>query len=235
MAKKCDHTFLSLLNGTEQTQRISLALSPDELKLNDISLEGWMEFAFNFAQEVNYFDIDNHSIPSGNWESFFIEKANIQDFVARIEEDNSLTPHLTLFVCFLKLLEFSQTRFNNLTKKHLDFYYSEILKIDKKAPVMDRVHLIFELAKNAQPALISENTTVEAGKDESAKKMQYAIEKEIVINKAKVVQLKSLYHHRKSNDLNPNEHSEITTANVVNSLDGSGEPFKEDPVWLPFG
>lgn len=235
MAKKCDHTFLSLLNGTEQTQRFSLALSPEELKLNDISLEGWMEFAFNFAQEVNYFGIDNDLIPSGNWESFFIEKANIQDFVAGIEDDNSLTPHLTLFVCFLRLLEFSQSRFNKLTKKHLDFYYSEILKIDKKAPVMDSVHLIFELAKNAQPALISENTEVEAGKDASGKRMQYATQKEIVVNKAKVTQLKSIYHHRKTNNLNPNEYSEITTASVVNSLDGAGEAFKEDPVWLPFG
>ena len=33
-----------------------------------------MEFAYNFAKEVNYFGIENEVTPSGDWEKFFIEK-----------------------------------------------------------------------------------------------------------------------------------------------------------------
>src|SRR5690606_25773209 len=115
--------------GTEQTQRSISAMLPENLKLNDFSTEDWMKFAYNFASEMNYFSVENATIPSGNWESFFVEKSKIKSLLSEAENSNRLSPHLTLFVCFLKLIEISNTRFNSLTKRHLDFYYREILQI----------------------------------------------------------------------------------------------------------
>lgn len=235
MAKDCENKFLINHKGTEQTQRSLSAMLPENLKLNDFSTENWMEFAFNFAKEVNYFSIENETVAAGNWESFFIKKEEIAAFMNNAETSNSLSPHLTLFVCFLKLMEISKTRFNALTKRHLDFYYNEILQIDKKAPVADSVHLIFELAKNILSTKVDAQTLLEARKDADGKRLQYATDKEVVLNKTKVAALKSVYHHRKTNNLNPNELNGLFAAAVVNSADGKGEPFKTDANWLPFG
>jgi len=231
MAKKCDHSFLTLHAGTEQSQRLKASLLPENYKLNDFSTEQWMEFAYNFAKEVKYYDLQSDKVDSGNWESFFIQKDAIASFVSELEADNNLAPHLTLFISFLNLLEITKERFNKITQRHLDFYYQEILQIDKKAPLEDQVHLVFELAKNAETAQIEEGTLVEAGKDAEGKRMQYATNIELVANKAKIAALKSVYHHR-SNDPKPNG---LFVADVVNSLDGKGEPFKDEAAWLPFG
>lgn len=235
MAKNCENKFLKNHQGTEQAQRSPIALLPQNLKLNDFSTEDWMKFAYNFASEVNYFSVENATAPSGNWESFFVEKDKIEKFLAEAETSHGLSPHLALFVCFLKLMEISKAHFNGLTKRHLDFYYKKILQIDKKPPVADSVHLIFELAKNFSTSKIEEHTLVEAGKDASGKRLQYATEKEVVLKKARVASLKSVYHHRKTNNLNPNEHNGLFAAPIVNSADGNGEPFKTDANWLPFG
>ncbi|MCG2418342.1 baseplate J/gp47 family protein [Aequorivita sp. F47161] len=235
MAKDCENKFLINQMGTEQTQRTISNILPENLNLNDFSVEEWMEFAYNFANEVNYFNIDNATTPSGNWESFFVEKEKIKQFLAEAETSNSLSPHLALFVCFLQLMEISKKRFNSIAKRHLDFYYNRILQINKKAPVADSVHLIFELAKNITNSKVDEHTLLEAGKDSTGNRLQYTTDKEVVINKAKVTVLKSVYHHRKTNNLNPNENNGLFAAAVVNSSDGNGEPFKTDANWLPFG
>src|SRR5690606_27464854 len=235
MAKNCENKFLKNHKGTEQTQRSISAMLPENLKLNDFSTEDWMKFAFNFASEVNYFSVENATVPSGNWESFFIKKEKIKKFLSDAENSNRLSPHLSLFVCFLKLLEVSKSHFNALSKRHLDFYYNEILQIDKKAPVADSVHLIFELAKSFTESKVDEHSLLEAGKDVLGKRLQYATDKEVVINKANLLAIKSVYHHRKINNLNPNELNGLFAASAVNSADGKGEPFKTDANWLPFG
>ncbi len=88
MAKKCDHSFLTLHPGTEQSQRLKASLLPENYKLNDFSTSEWMEFAYNFAKEVNYFDLESDKVPTDNWESFFIQKDEIETFVSALEDDS---------------------------------------------------------------------------------------------------------------------------------------------------
>lgn len=235
MSKKCDHTFLSNQPGTSQFQRMKAALLPENFNLNEFSIEQWMQFAYSLAQELNYFSVEDSENPLGNWQDFFLKEDEIGEFVASLEKEANVTPHLTLFITFIKLLEFTKKRFNELTKRHLDFYYEQILQISKKEAVVDQVHILFELAKNAEENLIEESTLAEAGKDAEGKRMQYATEEEYVANKTTVSYLKSLYHHRKKGSLNPLEKNGFSYAPMVNSLDGKGEDFKEDSSWYPFG
>ncbi|HAT65150.1 MAG TPA: hypothetical protein DCS66_11200, partial [Flavobacteriaceae bacterium] len=97
------------------------------------------------------------------------------------------------------------------------------------------MHLLFDLAKNAEEALLSEGTLLVAGKDSSGKKMQYALNEERVFNKAKIASLRSVYHHRKTNNLNPLETHGIYAAPAINTKDGLEEPLEEGDTWLPFG
>ncbi len=171
--------------------------------MHDFDLFDWLLFANNFAKHVNFFDKDDAATPQGNWGNFFFGddanaiprresveyksmKKQVTDLISQFEQDSNLTPHLTLFVCFLKLLDFSKNAFNNLTKRHLDFYYNEILQIEKNDAKEDKVYVIFELAKKAIQERIPEGTLLDGEKDVNGKKRVYKTGKELIANQAKV-------------------------------------------------
>ena len=214
--------------GTDQQQRFLEVLNPTVISLMDFGTTDWMTFARKFAAQVNFFDLENK--PDGNWEDFFVADSEVKSLLENAESNQSLNPHLALFVCFLKLLDFSKKHFNQLTQRHLDFYYREILKIDKRTPVSDQVHVIFELAKNTVQEKIDSATALDAGKDALGKKLVYKTTEELIANKTTVAQIKNLYHHAEPNLKG------IKACEVANSFDGLGAPAPSgDLKWYPFG
>lgn len=242
--KKTD-TFSHYREGKSQMQRFLAELDPGNLELHDFDLFDWLLFANNFAQRVNYFDKNDNTTPKGNWGNFFLGddanaiprresveyksmKKQVTDLISQFEQDSSLTPHLTLFVCFLKLLDFSKKAFNNLTKRHLDFYYNEILQIEKNDARPDKAYVIFELAKKAIQERIPGGTLLDGGKDAGGKKRVYKTNEELIANQAKVVEIKSF--------LNDAKKRELKMAPVANSADGLGDKLPEESNYLwPFG
>ncbi|MBD8489283.1 baseplate J/gp47 family protein [Echinicola sp. CAU 1574] len=249
MSENCNHIddVIFQRNGTDQKNRFTKILDPDSIELHDFDVEDWILFAYNFAQNINYFKVDNDQIPSGNWQDFFNHfgiasstipkridpsykslKESISTTLSDLESESAVTPHMTLFICFLRLLELSKDRLNGLTKKHLDFYYQEVLQISKLEPVADQVHVIFEIAKKSVDEKIEVNTSLDGGKDGFGQKRIYKTKQELIANKAQVSQLKSLYI---DHDL-----QEIKKCPVSNSFDGKGKALvKESPYWWPFG
>jgi hypothetical protein len=244
------NTILSVLtsNGSDQKQRYLNALQPENIRLNDFELTDWVLFAHNFSEYVNYFETSNSQTPSGNWKPFFdffkwngekpsIEnqlkldrvKKELTDLIEENKKGYAITPHLTLFLTFLMLLENSKKRYNNLTKRHLDFYYSQILHIDKLPATPDKVYLIFELAKNALQEKIEAKTGFDGGKDTLGKTRTYYTNNELIANKTVVSLLKNIY-----NDI---DEKKITASPVANSYDGLGAAFpdKNNTQWWPFG
>lgn len=227
MSKDCNHTDILLKrNGTNQNQRYIDALSPESVKLHDFNIEDWMMFAHAFAEHVNYFDTETNA-KAGNWQQFFVKKETIKNLLDEAEVNKDLNPHITLFVCFLKLIELSQKRLNNLTKRHLDFYYKEVLKLSNKEAIPDKVHLLFELAKNASDVRVEEKTAVDAGKDANGNKRIYKTQNELIVNNAKVASLKNVIHKKGSG---------VKYSEIANSFDGLGGDFPDDNIkWWPFG
>lgn len=232
----CGKEILIAREGTEQQQRYIDALDPEYFKLNEFSLNDWMQFAFRFAQHVNYFDTSDFQNPSGNWQDFFAPGKGLENFLkafdldenVNLPESKNISPHLALFISFLKLLQISQDRFNQLTKKHLDFYYKQILNIQKLPATPDKVHLIFELARNVLDTKIAEDTELDGGKDALGKKRIYKTTEELIANQIKISQLRSIY--------NDHDHSKIKAADVANSYDGAGAGFPDGDIkWWPFG
>ncbi|MFL9833759.1 baseplate J/gp47 family protein [Chryseobacterium terrae] len=242
--KKTD-TFSHYREGKSQMQRFLAELDPGNLELHDFDLFDWLLFANNFAKRVNYFDKDDNTTPKGNWGNFFLGddtnaiprresieyksmKKQVADLMSQFEQDSNLTPHLTLFVCFLKLLDFSKKAFNNLTKRHLDFYYNEILQIEKNDAKSDKVYVIFELAKKAIQEKIPTGTLLDGDKDANGKKRIYKTNEELIANQAKVVEVKSF--------LNDAKKRELKMAPKANSADGIGDKLPEESnYWWPFG
>jgi hypothetical protein len=248
MCNNSDHTndILFKRNGTDQGDRLNTVLDPDNLELHDFDMEDWLLFTYNFAKQVNFFETNDSENPSGNWQEIFDHfgipenisnkngktynkvKQSISETLSNIQFEGTLTPHMTLFVCFLKLLELSKTRFNLITKKHLDFFYKDILQIEKLPAKADKVHVIFELAKKITEEQIPAQTELDAGKDAKGNKLIYKTTEELIANKAQITQLKSVYNDIKL--------GQIKASEVANSLDGNGESLKEEAkYWFPFG
>lgn len=234
MSDNCNEITNDLKRGgTDQMDRNIDSLNPDLLKLQDFGIEQWMQFAYNFAKDVNFFATTDDQNPAGNWEPFFKDNTDLRTLLGIYQTDNKLTPHLTLFICFLRLLEFSDRRFNLITKRHLDFYYQEILQVSKLPAEVDKVYVLFELAKNIETTLLEKGTELDGDKDLSGKKRIYALKEAFAANKAQIAQLKNVYNapSNQGNVIYP-----VKAAPVANSFDGKGEDFPvEDHAWWPFG
>ena len=249
MSNDCSNIDSSIFkrNGANQKERYSNALEPNNLELQDFEIEDWLLFAYNFAQHVNFFDVNDDVNPSGDWQELFnhfgfldkkipkrtdkafaLLKEKITQTLAEVEVNKNFTPHMTLFVCFLKLLELSKKRLNLITGKHLDFFYNDILKIQKLPAKADKVNIIFELAKKSIEERIAVGTALDAGKDKSGNKLTYKTSEEFIANKTSIAYLKNIY-----NDF---ALGEIKNSEIANSLDGQGEALKDDAkYWFPFG
>lgn len=241
MSKKCN-TITGVLKrkGTDQLLRNKLELDPGSVELMDFDLEDWMKFAYNFAKHVNYFGEKNSKIADGDWQSFFKDNTELKKLLENLDQSNSLTPHLTLFICFLRLLDFSKKRFNKITKRHLDFFYTEILKLEKEPAQSDSAYVVFELAKSFDQEKLTKGLGLNGGKDVNGNQLTYELTEELVANKAKVAQLKNLYYHKsgllEGGGVEPDVDHYMRVSQVANSFDGKGEDFPgEDVSWLPFG
>lgn len=236
MSSNCNDIMSILLReGTDQMMRNQTYLDPNTIQLQDFGIEEWMKFAYHFAQDVNFFSTLDAEAPDGNWQDFFKDDTELKKLLSTYKSENNLTAHLTLFICFIKLIDFSKNRFNELTKRHLDFYYSEILKISKLPETNDKVHVLFELAQNIDQTTLPLGTELDGGKDQLGKKRIYSLTEDFYPNKAKTVAFKSVYND--PNGQIGGLNYPIKCAPVANSFDGitANEFPKDDQSWYAFG
>ena len=234
-----DTTFLlnNILksDGTNQNQRLLPALNPDAVKVDERGIANLLSFTYNLSKQINFFNSNN--IAEGDWREFFnffvdpvaddVLFAD-EDIVAIINQKADFAPHFALLLTFIKLFGYLQNDINAITQKRLDFYLTQILQLQAKAPLPDKVNLVFQLSKNLSDHLLSAGTQFKA-KDKNGKSLIYQSDNEIVINKAQIKGLKSLY-------IDAADHYKIYTADVANSADGEGKPFAEaNAKWSAFG
>ncbi len=146
-----------------------------------------------------------------------------------LTENNAHEPHYTLFLAFLRLLEFARNHANSLTGRHLDFYYKEVLQLKEKPAEPNHAHIIHELAKHVESHLLKKATPYKAGKDSTAKDVTYTLDEDFVPNVAKVTSLKSVYHTL------PGAGPRLYAYPIANSADGNGaELTSPDQQWPPY-
>ena len=145
-------------------------------------------------------------------------------------QKNSFPPHLALWKVFLQLFEHAQTHLNGFTKRHQDFYFEKILRLKKKEQTPDSVHVLFKLSKNQSEHLLKKGTLLKAGKDRDGKNLFYEMANDLVVNRARVEQVKTQFVDWKNND-------KTYAAPAANSADGAGADFvnKEAAKWPSFG
>jgi len=223
--------------GTSQQDRIISALQPGSAPMHEWEMEDYLHFAFDYAAHVRFFDLKSDQLPTGNWQTFFQAFQSdeaIQDFVTQVKAENqSIQPHLALFIAFISLLKHSQNHLNKFTGRHLGFYYKKVLKLEGKKPAGDHVHIIFELAKNATLEKVPKDTQLNGGKDAFGKLRYYQTTDELVVNPSKISQLKNMLH---VTEANADDHLGKGLYHAVKADKADGlEADAEDGLWAPFG
>lgn len=155
-------------------------------------------------------------------------KASLESFAGH-------TPHYGLWLAFLQLFEHARKELNAFTGRHLDFYFRDVLRLGNRAAVPDKVHVLFELGRGHEAQLLEAGSLFRAEKDKLGKAIFYALDNDIVINRASVAELRGLQIEALGSS-SPLEQVPLA-APVVRSRDGLGEVdlAKDDPSWPPFG
>jgi hypothetical protein len=140
------------------------------------------------------------------------------------------SPHNGLILAFLRLFNVARKELNQLTDRHLNFYYHDVLRIDRKPAHPDSAHVVFTLAKNVPSLTLDKGISLQAGKDADGKPLRYRLADTVTLNQSEITSLKSVFLD--SDALQGG----IYTAEVANSLDGLGKPLPaDDPSWFAFG
>ncbi|MBL7827755.1 MAG: baseplate J/gp47 family protein, partial [Saprospiraceae bacterium] len=128
------------------------------------------------------------------------------------------------------------------------------LRIKAKAAKADQAHLVFEMAKHLEQYLVTKDKAFKDGKDLAGKDVIFLLDDEIVLDKAKVESLRTLFLNFQDGDVNKYStcppasgtdpdltfHSYINgvyIASKANSADGAGAEFPENqtPNWPTMG
>lgn len=162
------------------------------------------------------------------------EQSMEQSFFPLKEElQKQHTPHLALLFAFLKLFQHLQADLNTYTKKHLDFFYKQVLQLKPRPAVPDKVHLVFEIQKQLKKYLLKKGLLAKDGKDNNKAEVLFALDDEIVVNKTQVADKRTLFLNNQ--DIAEHTYVEgVYMAPDAGKADGVDKDFKDgDPVSFP--
>lgn len=203
-------------SGTNRGNRLLESLLPGYVAVDGRKIEDLKAYAKALAAQLKFRTSLNTW--NGDWASFFEKE---------IDPDQRTDPHFALFLAFLQNYLLAQADLNLLTKKHLDFFYRDILRLKEKAAEADQAYLIIQLAKHVGEHLLPKNSEFKAGKDDIGKEIIFKNQEDQAINKTEVASLKALCK---------DQNGRFYISPVANSADGKGaEILPPDGRWNPFG
>lgn len=230
-------------DGTSRRNRKSAELDVNYISIEERSIADLLRFVLRFAEQLNYYDKANR--PDGNWKLFFggdpfpgqtrdetgltdAEQTYIDEMVDYLQDPRRFAddtqkrelysaPHRVLLLAWLKLLDYARQQFSELTGRHLDHYYRTVLQLREKQAVPDRVNLVFGLAGPATEYLLARHTSLDGGRDSSGKPRRYALDDDILLNRAQVARINTLYVQRRIVDLESIHNSDGATDPGVKS------------------
>jgi hypothetical protein len=140
-----------------------------------------------------------------------------------------------IMLSFLKLFGIAIDELNNFSDRHLNFYYKDVLRIDRKPANNDSVHVVFTPSKNVDYHIVPGKTKLLAGNDKIGREIIYLTDDDIVVNQSSIEEIRTVL-------IEPDQTSavlipgKIYAAPIANSMDGIGKELsKENPAWNAFG
>jgi len=216
MSTNCHSKNLLNRDGTSRQQRLLKALLPEYVAVDERKIQDLTSFVEKYASEIQYYNANNDK--AGDWVEFFNKE---------IRPDQQTEPHFALFMGFLQLFKIAQNDLNQITRRHLDYYYRDVLQLEEKPAEADQAFIIFSLAKHVDQRLLKKGVLLKAGKDSLGVERLYKLDSDIVVNTAQVDEIKALFKD--------SEHR-IYSSPIANSSDGiGGEIETVEMNWKTFG
>lgn len=164
--------------------------------------------------------------------SLIIDKAK-KAFKASLRSRNDHHPHITLFLAFLHLFRYVQSDLNSLTEKHLLFYYQDVLRLQQRRLIPDKVHLVFQIAQNMERYRIQQGTLLPGGTDAGGLPLLYSLEDELLANQVKLIEKRSTHFFKLLID--NKSYALPISAVSADKADGYQKDFKPgEKVWNAF-
>lgn len=110
----------------------------------------------------------------------------------KVKMRKSPFPDTTLLRAFIDLLRVHQEQLNEISGKHLDFYYKDILKQSEQSAVADTVFITTVPAKTNAAFTVPAGTTFSAGLDANKNPIWFASVDEVSLNPAAVAGARTL-------------------------------------------
>jgi hypothetical protein len=216
-------------DGVSQNRRASEALDPAYAPVDGRTLDELRDFLHRIAALIRF--VGENELPpyeaGGDWQAFFPSAQKLKPLLEKARATGDLAPHLALEEALLHTYQIFQKDLDQLTQKHLQHFYENILGIAPRPALPDRVHVSFELNKNSSAELVKKGTLLDAGKDRAGNPLHYALEHDLVVNQGKVSSIKTLM---------VDNFGRIFAAPKANAGDGLETPLpKMDPSWATFG
>ena len=198
---------LQFRDGSAEHQRLLKALNTDYAMVDERSMQDMIRFAQSYAKQLDFYHVNAQADlkVDGDWTSFFSgDPEEIASFMEQPElfksdgvKMHQLTrPSLVLYMVFLELLKHPQKALNELTEKHLNFYYETVLGMVKKSAVPDQVNVIVQLQDDLTRYELPAGTLLDAGEDSEGNPLVYETDRNLLIDHSQIVSLKTLHIER---------------------------------------
>ena len=187
-------------DGTSQAARPMAALDPNYVAVDERSVRDLLAFARDYARRLVYHPVDGSG--PGDWSGFIPADLDLDAAVAFLDDPASASaglagkltrPHFVLLLTFLHLRRLVQQQLNNLTRRHLDYYYRRVLRLTRKAAVPDQVNVLVDLAAGVDRAQLPAGTLLAAGQDDAGRDRLYRTDRDLVASRAQVARLSSVH------------------------------------------
>lgn len=110
----------------------------------------------------------------------------------KLKETRSPFPDTILIRTFIQLLMHHRQQLNEISQKHLDFYYTKILKQNIKNAIPDSVFIALNLSKKNSAFLLPKNSLFDAGIDAQKNPIIFSSNENVSLNPATVASAKTL-------------------------------------------
>lgn len=218
-------------NGTTQGERFPASLQEQYVRLEERNLLDYLRQTAEYSKYVHFFQ-DNDVSSNSTWQSFFEE---IYDFAAgkckissldELSASGATSPHMALLLAFLQLLQLTNNNLNELTERHLLFFYEKVLQLKRKAAQPGQAIVFAELTQGTAEVLVESGRRFKAGKNAAGQDIYFKVKSDTIVNQAVVSDIKNICFGA----------GKITRRRKSDTLDGISQPLTDNPKsWYAFG
>lgn len=199
-------------DGVSQSGRVLNALDARYFQPDERGVGSWLVFIEKLASVLPYaseVEFDRTWKSFANYESVGL---NMEEILLYLDNPSSLEqepekvawlsrPHFVLMLSFLKLLQHPQKSINDFTKRHLDYYYRELLQFKNKSFKPDKVYTVVTLEDGLRNFLLRKGTLLNAGKGANGEEVHFEVTRDFLLNNASVTELKSVFLDKEELDM----------------------------------